>query len=1012
MFLGKRFVALLLSLGILEAVAQNGYVVPAGSPGFYHGNSSASVTFDQYSLFLDNERTLFLSGEFHPFRLPSPALWKDVLQKYKAAGLNGVSIYWHWGLTSPRQGVNRFTDHNDIVKFLEVAKEVGLLVIARPGPYINAEAAGGGFPGWLGNIPALARTNATAYRDAWHPYITEFSRLAAPYQYPNGPLIGIQAENEFATSQSYRIPGLSEYMQDIIDTFRAAGLNKIPTTHNDKHAYGEFASPGLGQVDLYGWDGYPAGFDCITPSVWPELDTSLYASRMKLAPAVPMALYEWQGGAFDYWNGNGYEKCYTLTNEQFANVFYKHNYAGGVKLQNLYMTFGGTCWGNLGTETIYTSYDYGGPIKEDRTITPKLNEIKVQSYFLHASTAYLTADRVGAGNSNSGTSYSDSPDIYTTVWKDKQSGTGFYIVRQNKNTKIDTTEFKLRVNSTVLGQEVTVPTSGVMKLDGRESKIILTDYKFGSSNLIFSTAEVLTWETFDGVDYLYLYTSPSDSVEIYIASNRTRPRWSRAVTVPGFTVNTTSSYTIIRADANRPSSISAIPLGPVTIILADKSVALQTWAPRTGASTTFGHYTPNPSVAGVWVLGPHLVRTAKLDRGTLALEGDLDKSTSIDLWGPSSIKKVTWNGRDVRLSKNAQLQSLHGNLTMDIDPNSVGIPQLSELNWKCQDSTPEISPDYDDSTWVVANKTSTARPQQPYQGKYVLYGEEYGFHAGEWVWRGHFDGNATGVQLSVSTGFSGAMTAYLNGIVLGSAQGTSKGQSGVDIQQGNYTFTADMLRESKNVVTVYHDSTGMTQDYNIDDTFKKPHGIRGYKLLSDNGNDFTKWTVAGNVGGENAPDAVRGPYNEGGWYYERIGAHLPGYDDSAWDTCSPLQGRNSTGITAYRTTFNLNIPVKADVPLAFDLELDTNQPYRSVIWVNGWQFGRFASSLGPQTSYPVPEGILNHQGHNEVLVIIWALNGPAKMKKFELNKRAVLSSSKTSQIGVVQAPKWADLRTN
>jgi hypothetical protein len=42
------------------------------------------------------------------------------------------------------------------------------------------------------------------------------------------------------------------------------------------------------------------------------------------------------------------------------------------------------------------------------------------------------------------------------------------------------------------------------------------------------------------------------------------------------------------------------------------------------------------------------------------------------------------------------------------------------------------------------------------------------------------------------------MTAYLNGIVLGSAQGTSKGQSGVDIQQGNYTFTVDMLRERDN----------------------------------------------------------------------------------------------------------------------------------------------------------------------------------------------------------------------
>lgn len=26
------------------------------------------------------------------------------------------------------------------------------------------------------------------------------------------------------------------------------------------------------------------------------------------------------------------------------------------------------------------------------------------------------------------------------------------------------------------------------------------------------------------------------------------------------------------------------------------------------------------------------------------------------------------------------------------------------------------------------------------------------------------------------------------------------------------------------------------------------------------------------VGGENAPDHVRGPYNEGGWWFERVGA--------------------------------------------------------------------------------------------------------------------------------------------
>jgi hypothetical protein len=36
-------------------------------------------------------------------------------------------------------------------------------------PYVNAETAAGGIPGWATNIPGLARTNQTAYRAAWFP---------------------------------------------------------------------------------------------------------------------------------------------------------------------------------------------------------------------------------------------------------------------------------------------------------------------------------------------------------------------------------------------------------------------------------------------------------------------------------------------------------------------------------------------------------------------------------------------------------------------------------------------------------------------------------------------------------------------------------------------------------------------------------------------------------------------------------------------------------------------------
>lgn len=55
-------------------------------------NSSSVVTWDEYSLKINGERVLIFSGEFHYARLPVPELWQDVLEKYKANGLNAISV--------------------------------------------------------------------------------------------------------------------------------------------------------------------------------------------------------------------------------------------------------------------------------------------------------------------------------------------------------------------------------------------------------------------------------------------------------------------------------------------------------------------------------------------------------------------------------------------------------------------------------------------------------------------------------------------------------------------------------------------------------------------------------------------------------------------------------------------------------------------------------------------------------------------------------------------------------
>jgi hypothetical protein len=73
--------ALLSSSYVAAAVAYN---VPLGSPGFYHGNSTAAVTFDGHSLFLDGKRLYVFSGEIHPWRAPTGVTaWRDILQKMK-----------------------------------------------------------------------------------------------------------------------------------------------------------------------------------------------------------------------------------------------------------------------------------------------------------------------------------------------------------------------------------------------------------------------------------------------------------------------------------------------------------------------------------------------------------------------------------------------------------------------------------------------------------------------------------------------------------------------------------------------------------------------------------------------------------------------------------------------------------------------------------------------------------------------------------------------------------------
>lgn len=138
---------------------------------------------------------------------------------------------------------------------------------------------------------------------------------------------------------------------------------------------------------------------------------------------------------------------------------------------------------------------------------------------------------------------------------------------------------------------------------------------------------------------------------------------------------------------------------------------------------------------------------------------------------------------------------------------------------------------------------------------------------------------------------------------------------------------------------------------------------------------FSHWRVAGTAGGESNLDPVRGSYNEDGLYGERVGWHLPQYDDSSWtkvkDSALSVDGAT---VRFFRTTVSLDFPSDQDISVSFVLGTPSSSPvtYRAQLFVNGYQYGRFNPYIGNQVEFPVPVGILDYSGENTIAVAVWA----------------------------------------
>ena len=188
---------------------------------------------------LGQELVPIVSGSVHYWRL-DPARWPGVLRAVRELGFGVIDTYVPWSVHETTRGEFDFSGAKDVEAFIRLAGELGLRVLVRPGPHINSELPDFGFPPRVlwdpqcqahgpQGTPVIIRSVAHFFPapsycsprfldevDEWYREI--IPRLAA-LQWPQGPIIGCQVDNEMGYFFHLE-PFLLDYRPEFVQAWR------------------------------------------------------------------------------------------------------------------------------------------------------------------------------------------------------------------------------------------------------------------------------------------------------------------------------------------------------------------------------------------------------------------------------------------------------------------------------------------------------------------------------------------------------------------------------------------------------------------------------------------------------------------------------------------------------------------------------------------------------------------------------------------------------------------------
>lgn len=185
----------------------------------------SSVALGPSGIVLDGHEEVMLCASLFYFRIPRE-LWRSRLEQVRSSGYRVIDVYLPWNFHELAPGEWDFSGRRDVGTFLDLAHELGLLVVARPGPYICSEWDGGSLPAWLGLDPELGvRQYEERYLAAVQRWFERAFGVLVPRQYGSGgSVVAVQLENELDFFDTHDRAG---YVGRLRDLARCAGV-RVP----------------------------------------------------------------------------------------------------------------------------------------------------------------------------------------------------------------------------------------------------------------------------------------------------------------------------------------------------------------------------------------------------------------------------------------------------------------------------------------------------------------------------------------------------------------------------------------------------------------------------------------------------------------------------------------------------------------------------------------------------------------------------------------------------------------